>query len=200
MHCILLLGYHSAVWAWFGELLPSNRAALKSDQSDSCWSMQHWLHYPVLYKSPEGIPATHIAQYSVGSKRVRAVVLVVARQVILAVYGSAGGSTIVALFLKLIEADCDGLLSQKFCWNGPGEPDSQYRDYFASEGDGVYPRAATGQLSRPGKLAPSDWCTSRGDVPRETMWIEPLALASQLNIVHIWIIVEAFVSNFDPHF
>ena len=27
---------------------------------------------------------------------------------------------------------------------------------FASEGDGVYPRAAARQLSRPGKFAPSD--------------------------------------------
>jgi hypothetical protein len=51
------------------------------------------------------------ADLPVGSKRVRAVVLLVAWQV----YGSAGGSTIVALFLKLIEADCDGLLSRRFC-------------------------------------------------------------------------------------
>ena len=33
---ILFLGYQSAVWMWFCGQLLSNRAALKSDQSDSC--------------------------------------------------------------------------------------------------------------------------------------------------------------------
>ena len=51
------------------------------------------------------------AQYSVGSKHVGTVVLLVARQI----FGIAGGSTIINLFLELIKADCDGLLSQKFC-------------------------------------------------------------------------------------
>ena len=51
------------------------------------------------------------AQYSVGSKRVGTVVLLLARQI----FGIAGGSTIINLFLELIEADCDGLLNQRFC-------------------------------------------------------------------------------------
>ena len=81
--------------------------------------------------------------------------LLVGRQV----HGSAGDSKIVALFLKLIEADRDGLVIKPgiLLKIGPCEPDSLcLDDYFVSEGDGVYPWAAEGQLSRPGKLAPSD--------------------------------------------
>ena len=54
--------------------------------------------------------------------------------------------------------------------------------YFASE---------AGQLSRPGKVAPFDWCAYQGGVPGEITWIELLALAieapsySQLNIEYI---------------
>ena len=113
------------------------------------------------------------------------------------VYGNSGLSTIVALFLKLIEADCDGLSRQKFCWHGPGESDLWYLDYLRVKEMVSTLEQQQGNcldlVSLLHLMCFSGWCLWK------TTWIEPLALAlaidstyySQLNIGHIIWIVQA---------
>ena len=101
---------------------------------------------------------------------VGAVVLLVAR----GVHGSAGDSTIVTFYLKLIEANQPRNFMK---WTRWGWFIIMLSWLLVDEEVGVYPRPAERQLPRPGKHAPPDWCTSQRGVPRETMWIESLALA-----------------------